>query len=70
VIWPDGDLAALTAADILAAHGAGRGRYYVAGPILREIGERRRSARQPIRDPYPWMRPRLAERTEQDVTRM
>ena len=55
------DLAALTAADILGAHGTGRGRHYVAGPVLREIGERRRSARKPIHDPYPWMRPRLAE---------
>jgi Fic family protein len=55
------DLAALTAASILAARGTGRGRHYVAGPVLREIGERRRSARNPIRDPYPWMRPRLAE---------
>jgi len=55
------DLAALTAAGILAAHGTGRGRQYIAGPVLREIGERRRSAREPIRDPYPWMRPRLAE---------
>ena len=55
------DLAALTAAGILAAKGTGRGRQYVAGPVLREIGERRRSARKPIRDPYPWIRPRLAE---------
>jgi Fic family protein len=55
------DLAALTAAGILAARGTGRGRHYVAGPVLREIGERRRSTRNPIRDPYPWMRPRLAE---------
>jgi Fic family protein len=55
------ELAALTAAGILAAKGTGRGRHYVAGPVLREIGERRRSARNPIRDPYPWIRPRLAE---------
>jgi Fic family protein len=55
------DLAALTAAGILAARGTGRGRHYIAGPVLREISERRRSARNPIRDPYPWMRPRLAE---------
>jgi Fic family protein len=55
------DLAALTAAGILTAHGTGRGRYYVAGPVLREIGDRRRAARKPVRDPYPWMRPRLAE---------
>ena len=46
------DLAALAAADILAARGTGRGRHYVAGPILREIQERRRSARKPIRDPW------------------
>ena len=56
------DLAALTAAGILAAQGSGRGRHYVAGPILRQIQERRRSARRPIRDPYPWMRPTLAPR--------
>jgi hypothetical protein len=55
------DLAALTAAGILAAQGTGRGRQYVAGPILREIQGRRRAARNPIRDPYPWMRPKLAE---------
>jgi Fic family protein len=55
------DLAALTAAGILAAHGTGRGRQYAAGPALREISDRRRAARKPIRDPYPWMRPRLAE---------
>lgn len=55
------DLAALTAAGILAARGTGRGRHYIAGPILREIQERRRSARKPIRDPYPWMHPKLAE---------
>jgi hypothetical protein len=28
---------------------------------LRQQPERRRSARKPIRDPYPWMRPKLAE---------
>jgi hypothetical protein len=55
------ELEALTAAGILAARGTGRGRHYVASPVLREIGERRRSARNPIRDPYTWMRPRLAE---------
>jgi hypothetical protein len=55
------DLAALTAAGILTAQGTGRGRYYVAGPLLREIQERRRAARRPIRDPYPWMRQKLAE---------
>jgi Fic family protein len=56
------DLAALTAAGILAAQGTGRGRHYIAGPILRQIQERRRSARRPIRDPCPWMRSTLAPR--------
>jgi Fic family protein len=55
------DLAALAAAGILTAQGTGRGRHYVAGPLLRVIQERRRAARKPIRDPYPWMRPKLAE---------
>ncbi len=55
------DLAALATAGILTAQGTGRGRHYVAGPVLREIQVRRRAARRPIRDPYPWMRPRLAE---------
>jgi Fic family protein len=55
------DLALLTATGILTAQGSGRGRHYVAGLLLREIQERRRAARKPIRDPYPWMRPKLAE---------
>ena len=55
------DLAALAAAGILTAQGTGRGRHYVAGPLLRVIQERRHAARKPIRDPYPWMRPKLAE---------
>ena len=55
------DLAALTAAGILTAHGNGRGRYYVAGEPLRLIQERRRSRRMPLRDPYPWMRAKLSK---------
>jgi len=54
------DLAALTSAGVLAAHGNGRGRYYAAGEPLREIRQRRRADRSPLRDPYPWMRGRLA----------
>jgi hypothetical protein len=55
------DLAGLVSAGILVARGNGRGRYYVAGPPVREIRERRRSGRSPLHDPYPWMRAKLAE---------
>jgi Fic family protein len=54
------DLAALASAGVLAAYGNGRGRYYAAGEPLREIQQRRRAERSPLRDPYPWMRARLA----------
>jgi Fic family protein len=54
------DLTALVSAGILLAHGSGRGRFYSAGPPLREIQERRRADRKPLRDPYPWMRAELA----------
>src|ERR1700689_3066051 len=46
------DLAALTGAGILPAHGNGRGRYYVAGEPLHLIQEHRRSRRMLLRDPY------------------
>jgi Fic family protein len=55
------DLAVLTAAGILTPHGTGRGRYYTAGPPLREIYDRRRAWRAPLRDPYPWMGARLRQ---------
>ena len=55
------DLAALASAGILPPHGTGRGRYYVAGPPIREIRERRRAERKPLNDPYPWMHAKLAE---------
>ena len=55
------DLAALTSVGILIARGNGRGRHYVAGEPLRQIQQRRRAERQPLRDPYPWMRAKLAE---------
>jgi Fic family protein len=58
------DLAALVSAGILVARGNGRGRYYVAGPPIREIQDRRRSARKPLHDPYPWMRAALAEKPQ------
>jgi Fic family protein len=55
------DLAALASAGILTAYGNGRGRYYAAGEPLKQIQERRRATRKPLRDPYPWMRAKLAE---------
>jgi Fic family protein len=58
------DLAALTTAGILAAHGNGRGRFYVAGGPLHLIQEHRRSRRMPLRDPYPWMRAKLSKPAE------
>jgi Fic family protein len=61
------DLAALTSAGILTAHGNGRGRYYAAAESLLQIQQRRRAGRKPLRDPYPWMRAKLAESTEADT---
>jgi hypothetical protein len=55
------DLAQLAALGLLEAHGSGRGRYYVASQILRDGKEEVRTSRPPVEDPYPWMRPRLAE---------
>ncbi len=55
------DLSALTSAGILVARGSGRGRFYIAGEALRQIRERRRADRRQLRDPYPWMRAKLAE---------
>jgi len=57
------DLAALASAGILTAYGNGRGRYYAAGEPLKQIQERRRARRKPLRDPYPWMRAKLSEPT-------
>ena len=54
------DLAALARSGVLTPHGNGRGRYYTAGEPLQRIQQSRRARRQPLRDPYPWMRSRLA----------
>jgi Fic family protein len=54
------DLAALTSAGVLTPHGNGRGRYYAAGQPLQAIRQRHRETRKPLRDPYPWMRAKLA----------
>jgi hypothetical protein len=55
------DLAALASAGVLTPHGNGRGRFYAAGEPLQAIRQRHRDARQPLSDPYPWMRAKLAE---------
>ncbi|MFC4588954.1 Fic family protein [Sphaerisporangium corydalis] len=55
------DLAALAGSGLLIPHGNGRGRFYTAGEPLQQIQQDRRARRKPLSDPYPWMRPRLAE---------
>jgi Fic family protein len=55
------DLGALATAGILTAYGNGRGRYYAAGEPLQQIQKRTRARRAPLRDPYPWVRAKLAE---------
>jgi Fic family protein len=62
------DLAALASAGFLVARGNGRGRHYVAGDPLREIQRRRRAERKPLRDPYPWMRAKLTEPANADLS--
>jgi Fic family protein len=55
------DLAAMASAGILTPYGNGRGRYYAAGGPLKQIQERRRARRKPLRDPCPWIRAKLNE---------
>jgi len=57
------DLASLASAGVLSPSGQGRARYYTAGEPLKQIQERRRARRQPLRDPYPWMRAKLSAGT-------
>lgn len=47
------DLGRLTDAGLLTAHGATRGRHYLAGPTLVEAIRPVREARAPLADPYP-----------------
>jgi hypothetical protein len=61
------DLAALASEGILTAHGNGRGRFYTAGEPIRQIQERRRARREPLQDPYPWMRAKLSLATTSGV---
>lgn len=55
------DLGRLAELGLLQSHGETRGRHYVAGDQLRRLREDCRQRRQPLADPYPWMRTRLAE---------
>ncbi|WP_194898668.1 Fic family protein [Catenulispora pinisilvae] len=55
------DLAQLAELGLLEASGSGRGRYYTAGPQIKEIRQKIVGERRPLVDPYPWMRPKLAE---------
>ncbi|GLX96466.1 Fic family protein [Herbidospora sp. NBRC 101105] len=55
------DLSALAKSGILVPHGSGRGRYYTAGEPLLRLRRAQREQRAPLTDPYPWMRPKLAE---------
>lgn len=55
------DLGRMIELGLLRAVGQTRGRHYVAGPVLTALRRRIVDARDPIVDPYPWMRRRLAE---------
>ncbi len=55
------DLGRLTELGLLHPQGETRGRHYLAGERLRELREECRRRRQPLVDPYPWMRTRLTE---------
>jgi hypothetical protein len=55
------DLAHLAELGLLSAHGSGRERYYTAAGALLQARDDVRSKRTPTTDPYPWMRPKLAE---------
>lgn len=53
------DLGRLTELGLLHPQGETRGRHYLAGERLRELRAECRRRRQPLVDPYPWMRTRL-----------
>lgn len=54
------DLARLTELELLRAVGETKGRHYVMGDRLAEVVQNLLSLREPLVDPYPWMRERLA----------
>lgn len=53
------DLGRLADLGLLNPQGETRGRHYTAGERLRELREECRKRRQPLADPYPWMRAQL-----------
>ncbi|MDQ1655920.1 MAG: hypothetical protein QOD41_1003, partial [Cryptosporangiaceae bacterium] len=55
------DLPRLTQLGLLRAVGQTKGRHYVMGNQLAALRQRVVENRTPLRDPYPWMRARLAE---------
>jgi Fic family protein len=55
------DLTRLTQLGLLRAVGQTKGRHYVMGNQLAALRQRVVENRTPLRDPYPWMRARLAE---------
>jgi Fic family protein len=54
------DLARLTELNLLRPVGETKGRHYVMGDRLVELVQKSLSTREPLVDPYPWMRERLA----------
>lgn len=55
------DLSLMANVGLLAAHGTGRGRIHTAGAPLLALRASMKGDRKPLRDPYPWLRPKLAE---------
>jgi len=55
------DLSLMADVGLLTANGTGRGRFYTAGAPLLALRTATKGDRKPLRDPYPWLRPKLAE---------
>jgi hypothetical protein len=45
---------------ILVPRGEARGRHYTAGDVLTDLRRRCQERRRPLKDPFPWMKERLA----------
>jgi Fic family protein len=54
------DLARLTELGLLRGVGETKGRHYIMGDRLAELVQNLLASREPLVDPYPWMRERLA----------
>jgi Fic family protein len=63
------DLARLSDLGLLEAHGNTRGRFYLAGEILRDAAREARSDRRQLTDPYPWLVPELRRAVPDRVPR-